>query len=125
MIPTNNRKGGVHMASINRYLDEHGRLNVGELHKAAQEETAQKETEQAAAFRQYLNEATAPDKQLQVLLAKAGEQSAQEKEAEAQRRIEEEQAQANKEIEKRIRKETGAHKESDLDKAYKALLKGE
>ncbi len=110
------------MANIDNYLDDHNRIDVNELRTVAEEAEAQKDAEQAEAFRDYLNTFGQTDEALADIQRKTAEATTRDNEAEAQRRIQEEQDESNREIEERIRQETGTTQESDVDQAYKNLL---
>ncbi|NLL91199.1 MAG: hypothetical protein GX222_02120 [Ruminococcaceae bacterium] len=111
------------MADIKKYLDERNRIDLQTLFENAEQNKKTREAAELEAFHDYINEIGKPNEKVQDLLEKAAAKIKEDKETEAQRRIKEEQEKANEEIEERIRKETGVHKENDLDRVYKAFHK--
>ena len=109
------------MANLRNYLDEHGRIDLEALEQAAEEARAARQAEQAAAFERMIKRERKRREYWQNILDKAGERTAAEKEAEAQRRIEQAKKEANEEIEERIKKEVGVPRENSLDRAYRQL----
>mgnify|MGYP000894987816 CR=1 FL=1 len=106
------------------HVDEHGRIDLKKMEEIAEKDRQEREGIRRKVWQAKEERARKRTDAINDLLKKTGDQTAADNEAEAQRRIKEAKEKTDREIEERIRKETGTRKEANLDRAYKSLLEG-
>lgn len=101
-----------------------GILDVGALYEGAQRIEEERAEHQRKLREQQAAAQAAKDKELNDLLAKAGEKVKQDKEAKAQAEIKEAKAKADKELAAQIRNQNGlkSDEEEALDNSYRSML---
>lgn len=106
------------------HIDERGRIDFAGIQAGAEKAVQDREDARQAYWKAREDELAKKDKQMDELQAKLAASVTADNKAQAEAKIKEETERAAKEIRDKYNKEHNVKEESDLDRAYRGLLKG-